>query len=77
MVRARAKLETFDDSFSGAFGNADFVATEVGADLMLNKVRFFPKGADGKPTETSSCVFVRTQRANQLKATVFRQQNVH
>jgi len=75
-VRARTRLETFDDSFSRAFGSADFVDTEVGADLMLNEVKFSPKGRDGKPAETSTCVLVRTQRANQLKATVFRRQSI-
>lgn len=75
-MRARAKLETFDDSFSRAFGNDDFVATEVDADLMLNEVKFFTKGENGKPTEMSTCVLVHTRRANQLKATIFRHRNV-
>ncbi len=76
IVRGQAKLEAFDGSFSPAFGNNDFVSTEVGADFMLNKVTFLPKGEGGKPRETSSCVNVRTQRANQLKSTIFRRMDV-
>ncbi len=75
-VHARTQLVIYDDSFSAEFGKSDFLDVQVSADLMLNKVKFVPKGKDGKPAETSSCIHIRTQRMNQLKATIFRPQNI-
>lgn len=72
MVRASPKLVIYDDWISNEFAYSDMLTSQVNAGLMLNEVEFLLRGKDGKPAERSSCIMLRTQRANQLQAMIFR-----
>jgi hypothetical protein len=76
VIRGRVPLVTYSDSISKELGKSDFLAAQVDADFMVNEVKFTPKGINGKPTETSVCAIIRTQRMNQLKATIFPSSNL-
>ena len=76
-VRGRTQLTTSDDWVFKRFRNNTLVNTQVKPDLMLNKVTFQPRGKNGKPTEESSCVNVRTRSMNQLPVTIFPPLNSH
>jgi hypothetical protein len=76
-VRGRTQLDTNDDWVFTRFRNNRLVNAQVRPDLMLNKVTFQPKGKNGKPTEESSCINVRTRSMNQLPVTIFPPLNSH
>jgi hypothetical protein len=70
-VRGRTRLATSDDWLFQRFRDNPLVNAQVKPDLVLNKVMFQPKGKNGKPTEESSCMNVRTRSVNQLPVTIF------
>lgn len=72
LVRGTADLLADDVWVRKNLRSSDHVDVKTSAGLMLDTVRFLPKGKNGKPTENSSCINLTTKQAGDLGVSIYR-----